>query len=154
VRRQDLLVLTHHQRMHLETGGCWFPGAAFDGDRESFEDAWDIHREAILAEFIARRPCRRPFAWWLCDHRQERPIVSTWATQRQIEAMRNENRRTMMFGFLHTRTLGMDGEGRWMELQEPEEEYLERLGLLSQAELDALAARGRGEHESLSEWWV
>src|SRR5262245_17338425 len=127
VRRLDLLVLTKGQRYHLETGCVCVPGAGFGSDRESFEDAWEIHRDTILEEFIAEHPGRRPFAWWLLDHAQERPVVGTWATEREVEALRHDPRRFCKFGFLDTSILGPDEDGELVPLQEPEEDYLARL---------------------------
>src|SRR5262249_49503727 len=103
VRRPDLLTLTKCQRWHLELGTCFFGDCGLDEDEEAFAESWDIHRETIMAECIAGDPRRRPYAWWLLDHDQERPT------------------------------------------REREEVYLERLGLLSQAELEALQARDQAE---------
>ncbi len=69
-RRLDQLTL--NQKMHLETGSCFFCLAA-SRECEGFEDGdhrralWEEHRQAILAEW--RQPERMPAAFWEFDRR-------------------------------------------------------------------------------------
>ncbi|MBL8798775.1 MAG: hypothetical protein JNM56_33085 [Planctomycetia bacterium] len=127
-RRQQITVLTVGQRYHLETGMHLLDG--FD-DRATFEAAWEMHRPDIMADFAAQQPGRRPFAWWLLDHGEERPVLHGRLTAAELQAIRDDERRGMYFGYLHC-------EG----LQESEVSYLRRRGLLT-AEERKLDADGR-----------
>lgn len=136
-RRTDTTELTWEMRYHLEHGYGIF------GDRltrEEFEDAWDEHGETILAEFIEENPGRRPFAWWLLEHGEERPVVAPWATAKEVESYRSANCRRDTFGFLHTSVwAGKKPGGGYWSLQEPEPFYLRRHGLLTAEEEEILA---------------
>jgi hypothetical protein len=122
-RRTDVSELTSDQRRHLEHGNSFFGG--FGGDLDAFSRAWEQHSAELLESFIDRFPGRRPFAWWLLEHRKERPILRT---DIDPAIMRS---RPGAFGFLHTAI--HDGTGR-NHLQEPEYKYLKRHGLLSDNE--------------------
>jgi hypothetical protein len=135
-RRPDLSELSADQRQELETGRPFFGG--FKRDRAALEEAWDLHGEAILAEFIAKHPATRPFAWWLLEHGQERPIVHPEpGPQEQLDALR-----VRTWNFLHTSILWGPLD-QWGPLQEPEPDYLKRLGLLEPGEYEAYQERER-----------
>jgi hypothetical protein len=136
-RRANVAELSFGQRYHLERG---FLMLSSFGDLSEFKFAWRLHRATILPEFIAANPGRRPFGWWLLDHGRERPVTASWASPAEVEGFRHGGRVERKFGFLHTSILGGDGLGE--PLQEPEDEYLARLGLLGAAELQALRRRG------------
>jgi hypothetical protein len=134
-RRQQVSDLTQDQRYHLETG--MFYQGGFGADLERFTAAWEEHGEQILAEFIDRHPGRRPFAWWLLEHKQERPMIDRSVPAHRVEALRRADGRGNPFGFLHTRCYGGPAFG---PLQEPEEDYLRRKGLLTSEERAALVS--------------
>jgi hypothetical protein len=128
-RRTDIEELDDSRLYELQTGHPLISVMSFDGDVELMRLAWEIHGEDVLADFIAEHPGRRPFAWWLFDHGKERPIVADWPTWTP-EVLASH--RSDTYGFLHTEIFG----GRSMEpLQEPETDYLRRLGLLTESEL-------------------
>jgi len=146
-RATPLTELTAEQRRHLLRGGTYF-GDGFS-DRETFAAAWELHRDELLAEFDQdRRRCYfaptwiRPFAWWLCDHGEERPVIGKWATPADVERIRKQDdHRHSHFGYLHTSIIG--GWPDWEHLQMTERDYLELHELLTPeeekwlAELDA-----------------
>lgn len=132
-RRPDVAELTKWQRRHLESGHPLFRDAGFR-DLETFTAAWELHREEILRDFIAKYPGHRPFAWWVLDHRQERPIVNPGPLAAACIA--EERRRT--FGFLHTSILIPAPGPTFIPFQEPETAYLARKNVLTKAERAAL----------------
>lgn len=78
--------------------------------------AWEAHREELLAEYIAENPGRRPFAWWHYTapdgYGRNRPV----------------------------RTVS-DLPDRWVGYS-PEVANLDRLGELTDEEIEALRERG------------
>src|SRR5262249_43497698 len=142
----DLAELSPFQRRHLEQGHPLVPGEGY-GRREDFEAAWRLHGEGLLEEWIEAHPGTRPFAWWLLDHGKERPVVAPWATTEEVRRPRAEPGR---FHFLHTEVYsGRRPDGRLQPLQEPEDEYLERLGLLGEDELAQVCEQRAAE---IAEW--
>jgi hypothetical protein len=124
-RQQDFEVLDRFQIRHLLEGHplLFWKGFKTIGD---FAAAWTFHRDVLLPSFIDQHPGHRPFAWWLLEHRQERPVVAAWATPEIAEA----HRRIIpdfAFEFLHNDCF-----------QQSERDYLAAAGLLTAAELDAL----------------
>ncbi len=97
---------------------------------EDMAHVWERVGDELLVEWIAERPGSRPFAWWVCEHRQERPVTGSWATPAVVARHRAESR----FGFLHSDVWS----GR-EALQETEWSYLHRAGLLTEDELKRLA---------------
>jgi hypothetical protein len=128
-RRPDLAELTRDQEYHLTRGSFFFDGIP---DRADFEAAWEEHGERLLAEWVEEHPGTRPFAWWLLDHGEERPVTADGPNAAGWEAAARAEAKRHRFGFLHTDFIPA--------LQEPEEDYLRRLGLLSANEEAALAA--------------
>jgi hypothetical protein len=134
----------------LLTGAIYFRQRFRDPD--TFREAWDIHREALTAEWVQKVrknwTCMlRPFAWWFCDHGQERPVINPHFSQREIDGLRNDKRQFDRFGFLHTHIYGGPDMG---PLQEQEGDYLDRLGLLTDEErayIDSLDALDASEPE-------
>ena len=117
-------------------------GRAFRPDR-SFEtvddmrEAWELVRDDVLPAFIRKYPGRRPFAWWIFDHGKERPLSRKFMkeigiTEEMLRFDKPKNREAR-FGFVHTR---MFNPATGLHLQEPEEEYLDRHGLLEPGELE------------------
>jgi hypothetical protein len=123
VRKPDLSELSKDHRRHLETGLPFFEGFA---DLDTFAAAWEIHRDEIMAEFIAKNPGHRPFAFWLLDHKKERPITQpSLVGPGGVPYLRGQKGK---FGFLHT---WIYGGPEWAEFQEPELAYLDRMHLLT-----------------------
>jgi hypothetical protein len=118
-------------------GEPMFDAGGFNGKREAFKLAWQVHGEELLEEFVAENPGQRPFAWWVLEHKKERPIADShepygaeWA-----QHLREKN----MFGYLHGNAFG----GRdFTPLVEPEENYLDRHGLLTNEERRVLGRHG------------
>jgi hypothetical protein len=133
IRKPDLSDLSKDQRYHLEHGMSWFGG--FEDNLEAFTEAWEIHGEAILAEFIAKHPGRRPFAWWLLEHKKERPLLDGY-TREEFREYRFGGHR---FGFLHT-------NGWIPPVQEDEIAYLDRLNLLTPQEREILGLTAPSFH--------
>jgi hypothetical protein len=101
----------------------------FEGlpDLKAFREAWKRYRHEILPAFIREHPGRRPFAWWLLEHRKERPIVDNRPDAKDREKReRQERRNRRCFGYLHTHFIPA--------LQEDETEYLARKRLLTAEE--------------------
>lgn len=96
---------------------------------EDLANVWDSLGDELLAEWITANPGTRPWAWWVCEHGQERPVTGSWATPAVVAKHRAESR----FGFLHSDIWS----GR-ETLQMPEWEYLHRAGLLTDDELARL----------------
>lgn len=138
-RRADVAELSIDQRYHLETG-MWFFGG-FGTDLATFTEAWELHGETITADWIRDHPGTRPFAWWLLEHKQERPMIRTMPAEHLAAHRAEDDRRGCMFGFLHTSMLMMDPVKGWGYLQEPEPDYLRRHGLLTIDEQRALAGK-------------
>jgi hypothetical protein len=137
-RRPDLTDLKPGQLRELETGQSYiryrgdgprpdWPGGmtGFGDDFQSLKTAWKIHGAEIVEEFIRDHAGHRPFCWWWLEHRRERPLVQDMEPRR-VDALRRET-----WNFLHNDTF-----------QEPEESYLRRNGLLTEAEEKALAKKG------------
>jgi len=68
-------------RRFLETG------QRASGDRETFQlvgspdrlaAVWEKLRPAILPAFIKANPCRRPWAWWVCDGPKQDTGTGAW----------------------------------------------------------------------------
>lgn len=126
-RRGTYETLSGNQEYQLGTGRALIPTDHFTTE-DDMRVAWELHRDRLLPEFIHKHPGRRPFAWWLFDHGEERPIVVDWPEWTDgavVERMRRET-----FGFLHTEILGRGGE----TFQEQERAYLSRVGLLTAEE--------------------
>jgi hypothetical protein len=135
LKRDDFVQLDADCRQELETGQAFFNG--FNGDAEAFAQAWRIHGQQVLAEFVEAHPGRRPFAWWVLTHRQERPIIDPDPPAELVAALRGGN----IFGFLDSDIrCGPDG----CPLQEPEVDYLADRGLLTKAEKLKLSGKGNG----------
>lgn len=138
-RREDLMELTADQERHLTHGSFYFGGCQ---DRATFVDAWEIHGERLLAEWIAVNPGSRPFGWWLCDHGKERPVINGHDMEPNRRRHASENG---TFGFLHTSIwLGLQvvaGEEVPVLFQESEADYLRRMKLLTPAEIASLKSQ-------------
>src|SRR5262245_2610738 len=125
IRRESLEQLTREQQLHLLVGWTYFE-AGF-ADAETFRQAWDLHRDALMEEFRCeyRDESRaRPFGWWFVDYGEERPIINPHFAADEIESLRRDDRRGEHFGYLHTSIFGGPDFG---PLQENEWDYLERL---------------------------
>lgn len=129
-RRLDLTDLTRDQRMILERGDCYFDSLPI----ETLQDLWEQHREGLRSEWIEARPGSRPFAEWLVDlipqHGERRLTRFATGLDRQ---------HWLRFGILHTDLTP--------PAQESEASYLDRHGLLSDQEREALG----GEIETAEE---
>jgi hypothetical protein len=127
-RRQDVAELDEDLEIALLTGRPYFgPYPA-----ETLADAWRVHGDRLVREYKAGRPGRRPFWWWMAigvPRYGERPVVDP----RYVGQSRDDLARWMTLGILHT-----DGHP---PMQEFEEEFLDRVGVITHQEL--LAGRGR-----------
>lgn len=139
VRRADLDVLTDGQRLHLLDGYTFFGDGFTDAD--TYREAWEMHGDELMAEWMKEHVGCRPFGWWFCRG-EERPVINEKATARDIELARQSNRNEH-FGFMHTNW--------WPRLQESERSYLTRLGLLTPEELAVLEARDAEEERRWAE---
>jgi hypothetical protein len=95
-------------------------GTPFFGlpDLEIVRQAWQEHGEDLLAEWIEERPGSRPFAWWLFE------AIPKHGERRTLPGFPEEYRDNWLtFDILHTDV--------FPAMQESEEEYLDRHGLLS-----------------------
>jgi hypothetical protein len=135
LKRDAFIQLDADHRQELETGTSFFGG--FEGDTEAFALAWRIHGPQVLAEFIEAHPGRRPFAWWVLVHKQERPLTDPDPPAQLVSALRAEN----LFGFLHSDCWG--GPDR-CHLQQPEVDYLAARGLFTKAEQVKLFGKANG----------
>jgi hypothetical protein len=108
--------------------------------------AWALHGETVLRDFIQCHPGRRPFAWWLLDHGKERPINPD-VPEDVAARMQEQN---TYYGYLHSSVIGKWG-GRLTTFQEDETEYLERHRLLTRQEKQARAAQSVATAEVLDE---
>ena len=128
----EMILENPNLRYHLEAGTSIIDFSGFK-TRERFAEAWELTRETIMCDYVAKHPGRRPFAWWLCDHKQERPIIPQMLGGEPLTRERLlswDSRHKEYFGFVHTRT--------YPAFQEYEEDYLERLGLLEPWEIQRL----------------
>jgi hypothetical protein len=96
--------------------------------REEFDALWESHGEELTREWIEAHPGTRPFGWWLARG-EERPVVAEGPVARSAKFAHT-------FGFFHEEA-GFNRHG----VQEPQASYLRRHGLLSAAEIRALASR-------------
>ncbi len=66
--------LTDDQRTELLHWHPFFgPGGGFGDDKQAREQAWEAHRDALMAEWATlERPGTRPAGWWWYDAPQER----------------------------------------------------------------------------------
>ncbi len=144
-RRQDITELTFDHRYELLHGCPMLTSGGFQGDRDAFIRAWELHGERLTAEYIAENPGRRPFACWVLEHKKERPIIIRDYDPGDLKQWEQLERETYgggltggnAFGFLHSQCYGGRSFGPF---QEEECDYLERHGLLTAAEREALAA--------------
>jgi hypothetical protein len=98
---------------------------------------WHQSKAELLFEWITKHPGTRPLPWWLFDHKKERPVIHPMAPETEAIVRKQQT----YLGLLHTSILHGHGSGGEMwPFQEPEEDYLERLGLLTGSERAALEA--------------
>lgn len=94
-------------------------------DSEAFTLAWRAYRDELLPQWIEDRPGTRPFAMWVVE------LVPKYGERRLLVPERAFNREAWTnVGILHT-----PEELGW---QETELQYLDRHGLLSTGEREAL----------------
>lgn len=121
-RREMFRGLTDEIRYCLETGLCYLTHEQPSID--ALRDAWEAHGAAITAEWIAKEPGTRPFAWWLfvgVPKYGERRTTPWW------KPMHEENRAAhCKFGILQT--------NYFPRCQELERDYLRRNGEISDEE--------------------
>ncbi len=108
--------------MHLLQGSFFFPNSGFP-DLESFRRGWELTRDVLLPQFCEEHPNRKPFAWWLIDHGNERPLLDPLPPGRS-EAEIRRGIPPHRFGFLHTHYSPA--------VQQDEETYLNLRGLTSE----------------------
>jgi hypothetical protein len=134
-------VLTTWQRWALTSAGPSYGAVLAQwpaDDPEIWREGWEQHRETLLAEYIAENPGMRPWPWWIFEHCQERPIINP--APPAVEAQFRKH--GTIFGFLianisHGHGASGGGLVPWLE---PETDYLERMGLLTDSEIAILEA--------------
>jgi hypothetical protein len=130
--------LNSFDKAHVLGGKSLIKGAGIPdlvGDPALWKKVWEQTKAELLPEWIAKHPGTRPLPWWLFDHKKERPVLHPMASQTEAVVRKQHT----YLGMLHTSILHGHGSGGEMwPFQEPEEEYLERLGLLSDSEVEAL----------------
>lgn len=124
-RRQQIDELNQSLECELLHGRPLLPflGLEFDDDDLMFR-AWQLHREQLLPVWIDQRPGTRPFAWWKFEavpKYGERRTTDYW--RRNHEQHREQ---FLKHGILDTCTIPA--------MQEDEQEYLQRHGLLTDEE--------------------
>jgi hypothetical protein len=128
-RPTDLLAELHPElRRDLEQGYSFF--VQYE-TLEEMQAAWAAIGEELLADYIAQHPGRRPFAWWLFSHGQERPLNPGGDRLADFIAICRSQAR---FGFLDTSCWG----GSLLPMQEDQTFYLQRMGLLTATELQLI----------------
>jgi len=128
-RRPDAEIISKSQEYELTHGRPLLPrspGESFGGDIEFFRDAWELHGPRIMYEWDPTKSCCfRPFAWWALEYGEERP-VNRHVTPAELAKWRPGH---TYYGYFSSHICGFPG---W--LQEPEPNYLRRLGLLTEKE--------------------
>jgi hypothetical protein len=140
----------HHIR-HMLTGTYICPGLGFatnprgccgdDTDYKAMREAWELMRGELLAAFIAEHPGQRPFAWWRFDAPERRqrtdgvqhPFDNRLRRQHVDGSTTKEFRRVayeLFYGRPRALIVRDDFEAKY----EGELQYLNRLGLLTDAE--------------------
>lgn len=107
-RTRRNMPMTRLGRLHeLTHGYSFFDDDAF-ADEDDMREGWESVREGMLPNWIRDHPGTRPYAWWKFDS----PVRVTW----------------------HTRV----GEHAFVSVAggapEPQRDFLERFGLLTQTE--------------------
>ena len=122
--------LTLEQRERLLTGFQLSLPEPFE-DEDDARRVWALHREELLADWTSNRPGTRPWAWWAFEATEPRKIL---AIKRQPSG---DSRYQPP---LRARKLSFGVPWPWYDwLQvESQAEYLRRLQLLTDAELEAL----------------
>jgi len=134
----DVENITVSRRQELLRGRPFLIGrtASFMGDVDHLRAAWEIHRDDLRKQFINTNPGERPFAEWLFEivpKYGERPVLVERNTVTEQDAT--------MYGILHSSVRCVGIGGGWDDTyQETEESFLDRHGLLTDAERAALAA--------------
>lgn len=132
----QLANLDEDLRRHLETGLPFFNEFA---TLEEMAAVWDVVGEELLAECVQRCPGERPYGWWLCQHRKERPVVATWATDEYVSRERERSK----FGFLHFQIWSGACGHKSSYLQQNETAYLLENDLLEPGEFERFIERQR-----------
>ncbi len=138
---------TQAQIEELLTGFEFIPGTGFDCD-EAKRAAWEELREPLLRRWVKDNPGTRPHAWWLYDaperrrrvdgvqhpfdNRKRKEYVAKWAADYPREAEQNAYR--LSYGKPNAFCVSDDFTAEY----ETEAEFLQRLGLLTGAERQAL----------------
>ena len=97
-------------------------------DDDELAEAWGVLGDELLAAFIAEQPGCRPWAWWRWQAPEPRLQINDGP-----EPLPGHG---LWFG----KPRGYTGQPP-EDMFEPEAEYLERLGLLTAGEREALAAK-------------
>jgi hypothetical protein len=107
-----------------------------EDDLDPWAEAWRYHGERLLADWIEKYPGSRPWPWWVFEHGQERPIVNPMPAESEASVRRDYT----YFGIVHSSILHGHGAapGQMVPWQEPEVDYLARMGLLTPGEREAL----------------
>ena len=161
-RRTKSEINNSHYR-HLETGFVFFAGDGFP-DEESCRAGWLQLRGEILARWIKEHPGTRPWAWWNFNSPERRRRIDGGIhpfdnTERQamVERLREQNSARACegkYGMPDTQTCH-DPCSLWfgkpciifpatddhLAAYESEQNYLDRLGLLTDEEREILTKK-------------
>jgi hypothetical protein len=125
---------------HILRGRSLIRGAGIPDlieDPTVWKSVWEQSKAELLPEWVAKHPGTRPLPYWLFDHKKERPVIHSMRPDVEARVRKEQT----YLGLLHTSILHGHGAGGEMwPFQEPEEGYLARLGLLTDAERAALDA--------------
>ncbi len=132
--------LTPDQLYHLHTGEPMICSLGF-ADVDEMKAAWGLHREDVMDRYREEHPAgTRPFAWWLFEgvpKYGERPIVSK---QWQEQYRQNWER----YGILNVDV--------WPPMQEPQPDFLRRVGEIDGDEWADVQAYRREDRRKHDEW--
>lgn len=138
---------------HLLHGVALCPGSGFrtyghESDYEAMRVAWGILRDQLLTAWIAEHPGCRPFAWWKFDAVERRQRTNgiphpfdNQVRRKQVETMARKapTFEAIAYELYYGRPRALVVRDDFDAHYETEPEYLQRLGLLTESEVEALA---------------
>ena len=148
----------------LETG--IFPGTDWGWDEPTMaekREAWEALRDELLSAWVRDDPCTRPWAWWEFDAPERRRRIDgkphpfdSPARKQHGKKFGHKETEKLFFGMPNYLMVEDDADAEY----ESEADYLERLGELTDEELDALPrvrtrlARERAEDDAAIDKFV
>lgn len=134
---------SQQQRQHLLTGRSFFDDTFADDDQ--MRQAWSEIGEELTAEWIAERPGTRPWGWWKFVAKEPRRCLSGPHpfTNGARTRFLGDKAKLTRFGLPRMLVCPTSAPGCPDDFAcrfESERDFLERLGLLTQAERNLLGA--------------